>query len=64
MYFCNAGKIHNMRIMLAKNNLHVSVMPIKVRSKWYILDDQYFTFENLGRVSSITDVMNYNMVQH
>ena len=53
-----------MRIVLAKNNLHVSVMPIKERSKWYILDNQYFTFENLGRVSSITDVMNYNMVQH
>ena len=44
MYFCNAGKIHNMRIVLAKNNLHVSVMPIKERSKWYILDESVFHF--------------------
>ena len=42
----------------------ISAMPIKERNKWYILDDQYFTFENMGRVYSITDVMNYNMVQH
>ncbi len=38
-------------------------MPVKERSKWYILDDQYFTFENMSRVYSVKDVLNYNMVQ-
>ena len=41
----------------------ISAMPIKERNKWYILDDQYFTFENMGRVYSITDILNYNMIQ-
>lgn len=38
-------------------------MPVKERSKWYILDDQYFTFENMSRVYSVKDVLNYNMIQ-
>ena len=38
-------------------------MPVKERSKWYILDDQYFTFENMSRVYSVKDVLNYNIVQ-
>lgn len=42
----------------------ISAMPLKVRNKWYILDDQYFTFENMGRVYSVTDVLDYNMSQH
>lgn len=41
----------------------IRYLPIKEREKWFILDDQYFTFENLSRVYSVTDVLNYNMVQ-
>lgn len=37
----------------------ISAMPIKERNKWYILDDQYFTFENMGRVYSITDIIGH-----
>lgn len=42
----------------------ISAMPIKERNKWFVLDDQYFTFENMGRVYSVTDVLDYNMAQH
>lgn len=42
----------------------IQQMPVKERSKWFILDDQYFTFENMSRVYSVKDVLNYNMVQH
>lgn len=38
-------------------------MSVKERSKWFILDDQYFTFENMSRVYSVKDVLNYNMAQ-
>lgn len=38
-------------------------MSVKERSKWFVLDDQYFTFENMSRVYSVKDVLNYNMVQ-
>lgn len=41
----------------------IRYMPIKERDKWFILDDQYFTFENMSRVYSVKDVLNYNMVQ-
>ena len=41
----------------------ISSMPIRERQKWYILDDQYFTFENMSRVYAVTDVLNYNMTQ-
>lgn len=41
----------------------IRYMPIKERDKWYILDEQYFTFENMSRVYSVKDVLNYNMVQ-
>lgn len=39
----------------------ISAMPLKERKKWFILDDQYFTFENMGRVYSITDILSYNI---
>lgn len=39
-------------------------MPVKERNKWFVLDDQYFTFENMSRVYSVTDVLDYNMTQH
>lgn len=42
----------------------ISAMSIKERNKWFVLDDQYFTFENMGRVYSVTDVLDYNMAQH
>lgn len=42
----------------------ISAMPVKERNKWYVLDDQYFTFENMSKVYSVTDVLDYNMVQH
>lgn len=31
-------------------------MSLKERNKWMILDDQYFTFENLTKVYSILDL--------
>ncbi len=42
----------------------ISMMPIKERNKWFVLDEQYFTFENMGKVYSVTDVLDYNMSQH
>lgn len=32
-------------------------MPVKERQKWMILDDQYFTFENMTRVYSVLDLL-------
>ena len=32
-------------------------MPVKEREKWMVLDDQYFTFENMTRVYSVLDLM-------
>ena len=32
-------------------------MPIKEREKWMVLDDQYFTFENMTRVYSVLDLL-------
>ena len=32
-------------------------MPVKEREKWMVLDDQYFTFENMPRVYSVLDLM-------
>ncbi len=31
-------------------------MPVKERQKWMVLDDQYFTFENMTRVYSVLDL--------
>lgn len=31
-------------------------MPMAKREEWMILDDQYFTFANMGKVYSITDL--------
>ena len=31
----------------------IQQMPVKERKKWKVLDDQYFTFENMTRVYSI-----------
>lgn len=39
----------------------ISMMPVKERNKWFILDDQYFTFENMSRVYSVTDILTYNL---
>ncbi len=33
-------------------------LSLKERTKWIILDDQFFTFESLSRVFSITEVMS------
>ena len=35
----------------------IKQMPVKERNKWMILDDQYFTFENMTRVYSILDIL-------
>ena len=35
----------------------IQQMPVKERKKWIILDDQYFTFENMTRVYSIFDLL-------
>ena len=32
-------------------------MPVKERKKWMVLDDQYFTFENMTRVYSVLDLL-------
>ncbi len=32
-------------------------MSVAKRNEWMILDDQYFTFENMSKVYSITDLM-------
>ncbi len=34
----------------------IKKMPVKERNKWMVLDDQYFTFENMTRVYSILDL--------
>ena len=35
----------------------IKQMPVKERQKWMVLDDQYFTFENMTRVYSILDLL-------
>ena len=35
----------------------IKQMSVKERNRWMILDDQYFTFENLTRVYSLLDLM-------
>jgi hypothetical protein len=35
----------------------IKQMSVKERNSWMILDDQYFTFENLTRVYSLLDLM-------
>ncbi len=32
-------------------------MTLKERSKWVILDEQFFTFERLGKVFSVADLL-------
>jgi hypothetical protein len=32
-------------------------MTVKERNRWMILDDQYFTFENMTRIYSILDLL-------
>lgn len=36
----------------------IKQMSIKHRNEWMILDGQYFTFEHMTRVYSITDLVN------
>ena len=35
----------------------IKELSMKERSKWMILDDQFFTFEALSKVYSITDLL-------
>ena len=35
----------------------IQQMPVKEREKWMVLDDQYFTFENMTRVYSVLDLL-------
>lgn len=35
----------------------IKKMSIARRQEWMILDDQYFTFENMSKVYSLTDLM-------
>ena len=35
----------------------IKQMPVKEREKWMVLDDQYFTFENMTRVYSVLDLL-------
>lgn len=34
----------------------IKQMSVKERNKWMVLDDQYFTFENMTRVYSVLDL--------
>lgn len=34
----------------------IKKMPLREREKWMVLDDQYFTFENMTRVYSVLDL--------
>ena len=35
----------------------IKQMPLKEREKWMVLDDQFFTFENMTRVYSVLDLL-------
>jgi hypothetical protein len=35
----------------------IKQMPVKEREKWMVLDDQYFTLENMTRVYSVLDLL-------
>jgi len=35
----------------------IKQMPVKKREKWMVLDDQYFTFENMTRIYSVLDLL-------
>ena len=35
----------------------IQQMSVKERNKWMVLDDQYFTFENMTRVYSVLDLL-------
>ena len=36
----------------------IKQMSVKERNKWMVLDDKYFTFENMTRVYSIFDLFS------
>ena len=36
----------------------IKQMSVKERNKWMVLDDQYFTFDNMTRVYSIFDLFS------
>ena len=35
----------------------IQKMPVKEIEKWMVLDDQYFTFENMTQVYSVLDLL-------
>ena len=35
----------------------IKQMSVKERAQWMVLDDQYFTFENMTRVYSVLDLL-------
>jgi len=35
----------------------IKQMSVKEREKWMVLDDQYFTFENMTRIYSVLDLL-------
>lgn len=39
-------------------------MPLKQRKEWMVLDDQYFTFEHMSRVYSITDLLSTHTLEN
>ena len=39
----------------------IQQMPVKEREKWMVLDDQYFTFENMTRVYSVLDLLKVGL---
>ena len=41
----------------------IRYLPIKERENWFILDDQFFTFEKLSKIYSVKDVLNYNLTR-
>ena len=37
----------------------IKALTMKQRNEWYVLDEQFFTFDHLTTVYSIKDVLNY-----
>ena len=42
----------------------IKQMPVKERQKWMVLDDQYFTFENMTRVYSVLDLLKVALLKY
>ncbi|MCC8113345.1 MAG: hypothetical protein LIP03_04985 [Bacteroidales bacterium] len=39
----------------------IKKLPLKKREQWMILDDQFFTFNDLSTIYSVEDLMRYRL---